>query len=132
MAVEPAADAAALRRALDLLNRSLVESRRRLSAEARASREVLDEVGRKAAEAAEELGRIGQAAASVAEADRLELMREAAAARASLAVIAKLAAGGMRFASLTRELSGTSGGGLYGPAGAPSKGTAARSVERKV
>jgi hypothetical protein len=126
-----AGDPAALRQALGLLNHALAEARRQAGAEARPSAGLLDEITRRAAEAKVALDRLTAGAGEVPEAERLELMREAAAARGRLAVVAKLAAGGARFASLVRELDGSPRGGLYGRGGAGGREAPASSVERK-
>jgi len=130
-AAKGGADSSALRQALRLLNAALADARRRLGADARPPVAALEAVGRQAEEARRALAELAEAAAGLPEGERLELMREAAAARARLAVVAKLAGGAAWFASLARELDGSPRGGLYGRGGTADEGTPPRSVERK-
>ncbi|MEK7475385.1 MAG: hypothetical protein AAB152_07075 [Candidatus Coatesbacteria bacterium] len=125
-------DPSALRAALRRLEDALADARVRLGAEARPPAAVLDGLGVRAAEARDALLRLTEAAGSLPEAERLDCLKEASAARERLAVVAKLAGGAAWFHAVVRELDGRAPGGLYGRAGAVAWGGAGATVERKL
>ena len=103
-------------------------ARRELVTNARPSPAFLDTLSASLRRLTEALSECESEVAGLPEAGRLALVRGIGEARSEMAVVAKLAAGSARFASLIREIDpGGKRKGLYGPGGAAPSGGGAPS-----
>jgi len=113
------------------LRSALGLARRELTVNARPTPAFLDAFSGSVVGLAGALSRCEAEVALLPESDRLALVRRIGEARAEIAVVAKLAAGSARFASLVREVDpGEKRKGLYGPGGTASGGHTSGGLER--
>lgn len=123
----------AIRSRLSSLMEELGRARKQMSGLALARPEDMDSLALEMAAAGEEMGRVVNTAgfADLPEAERAALIRMASAVRTQLSMVAKLAAGGARYAAVLRGLERGPTPGTYGRAGMQESAPASR-MERKV
>ena len=123
----------AIRARLASLMEELARSRKQMSGMAMAKPEDMDSLALEMAAAGEELSRIVNTPGfdGLAEAERASFIRMASAVRTQLSMVARLAAGGARYAAIVRGLERAPSSGTYGRTGAE-ENTAVSRMEKKI
>jgi len=123
----------AIRTRLASLMDELARARKQMSGMALSRPEDMDALALEMAAAREEMSRIVNTVgfAELAEAERASLIRMASAVRTQLSMVARLAAGGARYAAVVRGLERAPSQGTYGRDGMNDVAATSR-LERKV